>query len=43
MNGENLVKVSAQKAHGPLRDVNKKKQCSKIFGQIFGRILDRFR
>ena len=39
MNGENLVKVSAHTTHGQLRDVNKKKQCSKFFG----RILDRFR
>ena len=39
MNGENLVKVSVNTTHGQLLDVNKKKQCSKIFG----RILDHFR
>ena len=38
MNGENLVKVSAHTLHGPLRDVNNKKNVT-----IFGRILDRFR
>ena len=39
MNGENLVKVSAHTTHGQLRDINKKKQCSKTFGLIS----DRFR
>ena len=45
MNGENLVKVSAHTTHGPLRDVNKKKQCSKIFWsnfRPFSKKLDHF-